>query len=158
LKKNRKKVPIFVTTVHRWGEKSGHSYIAGISYNENRATLYGKAEYYYRGGCGKYEPNTRKLLLPYKTKNLYLITMWNDKEHKEYFSYKIFVSRRKALEVFVELKESSARDNIKLKQISVDRKINDQKTLEWLHCGWNFFNVKEQEILRNLYSDFINKK
>ena len=150
-----KRVNLYVTTVHRYGNRNGHSYIAGISLDKNRATLYGKAEYYYRGGCGKYEPYTHTIKIPFKTKNLYVIEMWDDKKN-ENFKFKIFVSRRKALEVFLELKEDhKPYDNIKLKQTRIDQKVKNKNEIDWLHSGWQFLNTKEQEVLRDISSSFM---
>ena len=138
---------IYVTTMHRGSQ----AYIAGISYDKNRATLYGKAEYYYRGGCGKYDYYTKKIKIPYKNKDIYLIEMWNDSEKNERFKYKVIMSRKKALEIFVEHKEENKYDNVKLKQMKVDPNKLSKEKLEWLHYGWQFLSSKEQEVLRKLW-------
>ena len=61
----------YVTTMYRWGDPEGHSYVLGVFSSKEDAELYGQMEYQYRGH--KYEPvvlefvvNDSKLLDKYK--------------------------------------------------------------------------------------------
>lgn len=144
--------------MHRGRKNYSQAYIAGCSYNESRATLYGQAEYYFRGGFGKYDPETIYVELPYKTKKIYIIEMYNNDESEYFFDYMIFVKKEEALERFKELKESNSitkRDNIKLRDYMVDENFNSRSDIEWLHSGWQFYNNKEKEVLRNLYYEYL---
>lgn len=146
---------VFITLMHRGDPLKNQTYIAGVSSNYYTASLYGKSEYHYRGGMGKYDFSIKEIELNTNSDIIYIIEMHNKDENFYYFDFKIFADKNDALLKFKRYKEENRYDNIKIYDYNLGDKNFSKQMIQKLHIGWYFLNNKEKESLRNIYSNFI---